>query len=256
MNSERYQRQACIPEIGEEGQAKLADSSVLVIGVGGLGTTVLYTLAGAGVGTIGLADHEIVKNSNLNRQFIHFEKDVGSLKVTSAARKLKSYNSDINIIPIDVAINKDNVYEIISQYDIVVLAVDNAAVKMLVNNACVELNKPLVDGSVNAFVGAVTFVEPHKTPCLACLYGGKELPPEEHFSSLSPVVSSIASLQATTVLQHLLGLNNPLYGQIATINAMTAEYDKTPLVLDPDCPVCSKTPEEHERNGLFGEPED
>lgn len=115
MNSDRYVRQTSIDDIGEAGQEKLSDASVLIIGAGGVGSTLMFDLVAAGVGTIGIADHEIVKISNLNRQFIHFEKDVGSLKVLSASRKLRKQNSEVNVIPHATAINKDNAYEIISQ---------------------------------------------------------------------------------------------------------------------------------------------
>lgn len=237
MNSDRYVRQIVLPAFGEDGQTVLEDSSVLVIGCGGVGTTILYDLAAMGIGTIGLADHEIVKVSNLNRQFIHFEEDVGSLKVLSASKKLKQFNSEINIIPHATAINKDNAYEIISQYDMVALCVDNAQARMIVNEACVALNKPFVYGAANGTIGSCCFIEPGKTPCLACLYG-TETPVEEHFPNLAPVVSTIGSLAATCIAQKLLGKEVPITGELIYFNAETFEMEKVALEEKPDCPIC------------------
>ena len=237
MYSDRYSRQTMLPEFGDEGQEKLSDASVLVIGAGGLGTTLLYHLAAVGVGTIGIADHDIVSASNLNRQFIHFEDDIGALKVLSAAKKLREFNSSLNIIPHATAINKENAYEIISQYDIVALAVDNVQARMIVNDACVKLNKPFVDGGINGFLGTSAFIEPHKTPCLACLYG-TDLPPEERFSSVSSVVGTISSIEATSVIQYLLGVDVPLSGKLLYYDAHTAEFEKIPLTFKEDCPIC------------------
>ncbi|MDD6807388.1 MAG: HesA/MoeB/ThiF family protein [Oscillospiraceae bacterium] len=239
MYSDRYSRQIMIPEFGDDGQERLTDSSVLIIGAGGLGTTLMYHLAAAGIGTIGIADHDIVSASNLNRQYIHFEEDIGSLKVISASRKLRQFNSALNIIPHATAINKDNAYEIISQYDIVALAVDNAQARMIVNEACVELGKPFVDGGVNGFIGTSVFVNPHETPCLACLYG-TDLPPEERFSSVSSVVGTIASIEATSVIQYLLGIDIPLSGKLLYYDAKEALFEKIPIEHKTDCPICSK----------------
>ena len=189
MNSERYSRQGMVPEFSGEGQQTLEDASVLIIGASSIGSTLMYNLASAGIGTIGVADHNIVGTSNLNAP-IHFEEDLGTLKVISATRKLKAYNSLINVIPHATAINKDNVYEIVSQYDIIVLAVNNPQTAMLVNEACVELDKPFVTGKTNGFIGTAGFVLPHETPCLACFYG-EEMPPEDNSHvHLGPAVSA------------------------------------------------------------------
>ena len=235
--SDRYSRQIMIPEFGEDGQQKLADASVLVIGAGGLGTTLIYHLAAAGVGTIGIADNDIVSLSNLNRQYIHFEEDIGSLKVVSAANKIHMFNSEIQVIPHANAISKDNAYEIISQYDIVALAVDNAQARMIVNEACVELGTPFVDGGINGFVGTSVFINPHHTPCLACLYG-TELPPEERFSAVSSVTGTIASIEATSVIQYILGLEVPLAGKLLYYDAHEADFEQLELKFNKNCPIC------------------
>ncbi|MBQ9066962.1 MAG: HesA/MoeB/ThiF family protein [Clostridia bacterium] len=238
MNSERYSKQASLPEFGDDGQNLLSDSSVLIIGAGGLGTTLLYDLTAAGIGTIGIADHEIVRIPNLNNQYIHFEDDIGTLKVISASRKLRQFNSMVNIIPHATAINKDNAYEIISQYDIVVLAVEDTQTKMIVNEACVELKKPFVEGGVSGFTGTAIFIEPGKTPCLSCLYGTAQ-PPEENNGAIGAVISTIASIEATCVLQYLLGMDVPLAGTLLCYDAKTATLEKTPIDRKENCPLCS-----------------
>lgn len=239
MNAERYSRQIAIPEFGELGQEKLENSSVLIIGAGGLGSNLMYALAGAGVGTIGIADHEIVKTNNLNTQFIHYEEDLGTLKVLSAAKKLRQFNSFVNIIPHSVAINKDNALELISQYDIVVLAVNAMQARMIVNEACVALDKPFVNGEVNGSMGTATFIVPGKTPCLGCLYG-TDILPEESFGAISTTTGIIAYLEATAVIQYLLGKEVPMEGKLFYYNSNTMEIEKTPLSFNKDCPVCSK----------------
>lgn len=236
MNSERYSRQGMVAEFGNGGQEKLEDASVLVIGASSIGTTLMYNLASAGVGTLGVADHNIVGPSNLNAH-IHFEEDLGTLKVISATRKLKAYNSLINVIPHATAINKDNAYEIISQYDIVVLAVNNPQTAMLVNEACTDLGKPFVYGKTNGFIGTAGFILPHETPCLACFYG-EEIPPEDNYGSISGVSSTIASLMSTSVLQYLLGAPVAMKGKLFIYNCENATIEKIDLTHRHDCAIC------------------
>ena len=219
MNSERYSRQGMVPEFSGEGQQTLEDASVLIIGASSIGSTLMYNLASAGIGTI------------------HFEEDLGTLKVISATRKLKAYNSLINVIPHATAINKDNVYEIVSQYDIIVLAVNNPQTAMLVNEACVELDKPFVTGKTNGFIGTAGFILPHETPCLACFYG-EEIPPEDNYGSVSGVSSTIASLMSTSVLQYLLGAPVAMKGKLFIYNCENATIDKIDLTHRHDCAVC------------------
>ena len=237
MNSERYSKQALIPEIGDDGQDILNDASVLVIGAGGLGTTLLYNLASAGVGTIGIADHEIVRVPNLNNPYIHFEDDIGSLKVISATRKLRAYNSMINIIPHATAINKDNAIEVISQYDVVAMAVEDTQAAMIVNEACVELDKPFVISGMNGFSGSLFFVKPHETPCLGCLYGTKT-PPEENNGALGSVIATISAMQATLILEYILGMDIPEAGKLIYYNAKDMTMETVPVDIKADCPVC------------------
>lgn len=238
MNSERYSRQCMLPEFNDGGQQKLEDASVLVIGASSIGSTLMYNLASAGVGTIGVADHNIVGTSNLNAP-IHFEEDQGTLKVVSATRKLKAYNSLINVIPHATAINKDNAYEIISQYDIVAMAIDNPQTALLVNEACVELGKPFVSGKTNGFIGTAIFILPHETPCLACFYG-KEIPPEDNYGSVSGVSSTIAALMSTSILQYLLDVPVAMKGKLFIYNCENATIDKIDMTHRHDCEVCGQ----------------
>lgn len=235
--SDRYDRQTMIPEIGDDGQRKLADAKVLVIGAGGLGTTIIYHLAAAGVGTIGVADNDIVSLSNLNRQFIHFEDDIGKEKVVSAKEKINKFNSEIKVVPYASFVDENNANEIIKDYDIVAIAVDNQKARNIINKACVDLDKPFADGGVNGFVGTSSFFVPGETPCLSCLYG-LDLPPEENYSAVSSVVGMIASIETTSVLQYILGLPIPLKGNLLYCDAMNAEFDTLPLKFNKTCPIC------------------
>ena len=239
MNFERYAKQMNIPEFGVDGQEKLEDASVLIIGAGGVGSTVMYALAAAGVGTIGIADPEIVKVDDLNRQFIHFEEDLGTLKVTSASRKLRQLNSLINVIPHAVAINKDNAYEIIAQYDIVALAVNSFQAKMIVNQACYETETPFVVGSVGPFCGTCAFVDPKTTPCLQCLYG-TEFPPEDKFDSISSSNAAIGAVMADSIIQYLVNASSDMTGKFLYLDTRKAVMDVTPIVGKKNCPVCGK----------------
>lgn len=254
MNSERYSRQGMVPEFGGDGQRKLEDASVLIIGASSIGSTLMYNLASAGVGTIGVADHNIVGPANLNAP-IHFEEDLGTLKVLSATRKLKSYNSLIHVIPHATAINKDNAYEIISQYDIVVLAVNNPQTAMLVNEACVELGKPFVHGKTNGFVGTAGFILPGETPCLACFYG-KELPPEDNYGSVSGVSSTIAALMSTAVLQYLLEAPVAMKGKLFIYNCQDATIEKIDLTHRHDCAICGPKEDFEDEDDFDFEEED
>ena len=241
MNSERYARQNMLSDFSEGGQQKLEEASVLIIGATSIGSTLMYNLASAGIGTIGIADHNIVGAANLNAP-IHFEEDLGTLKVISAARKLKAYNSLINVIPHATAIHKDNAYEIISQYDIVVLAMNNPQTHMLVNEACVELGKPFVAGKTNGFIGTSCFILPHETPCLACFYG-EEIPPEDNYGSVSGVSSTIAALMSTAIIQYLLDVPVAMQGKLFIYNCQDASIEKVDMTHRHDCPVCGSKSE-------------
>lgn len=203
MAFERYSRQIDMPEIGREGQERLGGSSVLVIGTGGLGSTLLFCLAGAGVGRIGFADGDVVNLSNLNRQFLHFEKDIGERKVLSAKQKLEAFNPTLVYEPIYDVIDRGNANKYISDYDITVLAVDSIESRFIVNDACCKLDKPLVNGGVDGMSGMLNLILPGRTPCLRCFYGDEQLPTARP-SSFAPVVSTISALEAQLTILVLL----------------------------------------------------
>ncbi len=174
---ERYARHITMPEVGEEGQLKLLDSKVFLVGAGGLGSPIALYLGAAGVGTIGIVDHDVVDRTNLQRQILHNEERIGEPKVESAKRTLKALNPDTNVVTYREKLSKENVMEIIKDYDVIVNGCDNFPTRYLINDACVFLKKPLVDGSIFRFEGQVTVFKHGVGPCYRCLF--PEPPPPE-----------------------------------------------------------------------------
>ncbi|MEZ4626918.1 MAG: HesA/MoeB/ThiF family protein [Eubacteriales bacterium] len=170
MNSGRYARQILLPEIGEIGQAKLAGASVLVIGCGGLGSTLLYDLCGMGIGRIGFCDGDTVSLNNLNRQFLHTPADNGRSKVQSAYEKLQSFAPELTLEPHDMSLTDDNALALVSRYDLVLLAVDSVPSRLIANRACVTAQIPLVDAGIHGLNGSVYTYRPDQTACFACFY--------------------------------------------------------------------------------------
>ena len=238
---ERYARQLGLPQVGETGQQKLFDAKVLVVGAGGLGSPVLYYLAAAGVGTLGIVDHDVVEISNLQRQILHWEKDLGKEKVVSAGEKLAQFNSRIQIDTHFCHFDKKKAREIIPQYDIVVAAVDNMMTRDIINTVCYEMLKPWVNGGVNRFSGMVTTFQPPKGPCLRCLY-----PEDKNSKSDSPTLllgtlpGIIGVLQAQEVLKLILGIGTPLTGKFLIFEGLETRMDEVTIAADPNCPICNK----------------
>ena len=233
---ERYIRQIDIPQIGLDGQARLAKASALVIGAGGLGSALLFCLAGAGVGHIGIADFDTIAESNLNRQFLHTTDGIGSDKLDSALTRLRAYNPSLRYELHRCKVDEDNVAALIAGYDIVLSAVDNMPTRMAANRTCVKLGKPLVNGGVNGMYGSVQIVETGKSACLACLYG--ENPKPSAATSFAPVVSTISSLMAQGALVMLLGLPNPLPDTLLYFDGEHMTFERLSISRDPLCPVC------------------
>jgi len=233
---ERYSRQIEMPQIGTEGQQRLENSSVLVVGAGGLGSTLLFDLAGAGVGRIGVADFDTVSESNLNRQFLHTADGIGMDKVDSALMRLKAFNPTLRFDRRRCRIDENNVEGLIADYDVIVAAVDNMNARAALNLACIKLGKPLVNGGVNGMCGSLQIVEPRKTACLNCLYGENRKMPVA--TSFAPVVSTISSLMAQAALLLLLGLQNPLTESILFFDGETMTFKKISISRNPDCPIC------------------
>lgn len=238
MDLDRYSRQLSIPQLGEKGQNQLQNSAVLVIGTGGLGSTLLYCLAGAGVGRIGFMDGDVVALSNLNRQFLHTEQDIERQKVKSATEKLKAFNSTLIYEPIFDEINAQNVEKYLENYDVIALAVDQLEPRFVVNDACCKLRKPLVNGGVDGMNGMVNLIVPGQTPCLRCLYGepsGSGKRP----SSFAPVVSTISAMEAQLVLLVLLGKPPLPFEKMLFFDGLHVSWDSIRAHRDFNCPACS-----------------
>ena len=235
----RYERQLIIPAIGEAGQQKLFDAKVLVVGAGGLGSPATYYLAAAGVGTIGLVDSDRVELSNLQRQIIHWQKDLNRPKVDSAKEKLTAFNPGITINTYFLTLDEENAAEVMAPYDLAVAAVDNFATRHLLNKTCFKLNKPLIEGGVSNFTGLVTTFIPPEGPCYNCLFSG--FPAEKKPIPLVGVLpGTIGVLQANEVLKLILGIGTPLKGRLMLFDALETQFETISLQPSPNCPVCGK----------------
>ena len=239
MLDKRYERQILLPEIGEAGQEKLLASSALVVGCGGLGSTLLYCLCGMGVGRVGFCDGDVVSLGNLNRQFLHGVSDIGRNKAESAYEKLAAFAPELQLEPYAVALTEENAAGIVSRYDVVVLAVDSLAARLTVNRACVAAQKPLIDGGIHGFNGTLLTVRPGKTACLACLYG-EATPPNAPVPSFAPVVSCISAFEAQSVANVLLDLPNPTDGRLLLFDGANMTTEFVSIERNPNCPVCGR----------------
>ena len=241
----RYSRHIIMPQVGSAGQRKILGSKVLIVGAGGLGSPVALYLALAGVGTLGLVDFDVVDLTNLQRQILHQNKDVGRKKVDSARETLESYNPDVDVVTHEMPLTSDNAIEIISQYDIVVNGADNFAARYLVNDACVFLKKPLIDGSILLFEGQSTVYLPGKG-CYRCLY--PDPPPPGMVPScaeagvLGALCGLVGSIQASETLKLILGVGESLNGRLLIMDALNMEMRTFKIRRDPKCIVCGDAP--------------
>lgn len=235
MELERYRRQLAIPVIGPEGQHKLAASSVLVVGAGGLGGPLLYALAGAGVGRLVIVDGDTVSLSNLNRQFLFDQADLGRPKAEMAARRLSAFNPDLRVEGVEAWLDEKTGMNLLADCQLAVAAVDNLPARLALNAACAQKNIPLVNGGVEGWYGSVMAVEFGKTPCLACCYAGTA--PEEGGQALGAVTGAVASLMASVTIQMLLG-HNPIPGELLLYDGKRLELDRVPVERGMGCPVC------------------
>ncbi len=243
---ERYSRHFLLQEVGEEGQARLLDARVLLIGAGGLGAPVAYYLAAAGVGTIGLVDFDRVERSNLQRQIIHTEGRLGMLKTESAAVALRALNPEVRVVEHNVHLDSSNAKEIFSQYDLVVNGCDNFPTRYLANDMAVFLHKPLVDGGIFRFEGQATTMLPGESPCYRCRYPSPP-PPEEAPSCaeagvLGVLPGLVGLVQATEAVKLILGIGDLLTGRLLHVDALSMEFREFRLRKDPECPVCGEHP--------------
>ena len=246
----RYSRHFLLPEVGEEGQAKLLKAKVLMVGAGGLGSPSAYYLAAAGVGTMGIIDNDVVDLSNLQRQILHSNDRVGMPKTESAKMTLQGLNPDVKIIPYQEKLTSQNIMEIIKDYDIIVDGCDNFPTRYLVNDACVLAKKPNVHGSIFQFEGQASVFYPGKGPCYRCLY--PEPPPPEMAPScqeagvLGVLPGLIGVIQALETIKLILGKGDTLVGRLLCFNTLTMEISTLKLKADRACPMCGDKPTIHQ----------
>lgn len=242
----RYSRHLIMPEVGVEGQEKLIKSRVLCIGAGGLGSPLALYLAAAGVGHLGILDFDVVDFSNLQRQIIHSEMNVGALKVDSAKERLEELNSDIEITTYNERLSSDNSMEIMKGYDLVIDGTDNFATRYLVNDTCVLLGIPNVYGSIFRFEGQVSVFDAKRGPCYRCLY--PEPPPPGLVPScaeggvLGILPGIVGTMQAAEAIKLIIGKGKPLIGKLLFIDIMEMKVDELKLKKDKDCPICGEHP--------------
>jgi len=242
----RYSRHLIIPEIGMTGQKRLKNARVLCVGAGGLGSPALLYLAAAGVGTLGVIDFDVVDESNLQRQIIHGQSDVGRPKAESARDSIREINPNVNVILHETALDNDNALDIFSQYDLIVDGTDNFATRYLVNDACVLLGKPYVWGSIYRFDGQASVFWAEHGPCYRCLY--PEPPPPGMVPScaeggvLGVLCGSIGSIQVTEAIKLLTGVGDSLAGRLMIYDALEMSYRTVRVRKDPECPICGKNP--------------
>jgi adenylyltransferase/sulfurtransferase len=242
----RYSRHLIIPDVAMAGQQRLMNAKVLCVGAGGLGSPALMYLAAAGVGTLGIVEFDTVDESNLQRQIIHGQSDIGKSKALSAKEKIAEINPNVNVVVHEVRLDIDNVMEIFAQYDLIVDGTDNFATRYLVNDACVLLKKPYVWGSIYRFDGQASVFWAEYGPCYRCLY--PEPPPPGMVPScaeggvLGVLCASIGSIQTTEAIKLITGIGEPLIGQLMIYDALEMSYRKIKVRKDPKCPICSEKP--------------
>jgi molybdopterin/thiamine biosynthesis adenylyltransferase/rhodanese-related sulfurtransferase len=244
LQQRRYARQVLIPEIGQEGQAKLLSARVLLIGAGGLGSPVALYLAASGVGTIGLVDDDVVDESNLQRQVLHGADRVGMRKVDSAELTLRGLNPETVVVKHAERLNADNVERLIAGYDVIVDGTDNFDTRYVLNDAAVKLRKPVVHGSIYRWDGQVTTFVPFDGPCYRCMYPTQpppELAPACSVAGVLGVLPGIAGvLQANEVFKLVLGVGETLAGRLLMFDAMGTTFDEVRIWRDPACPACGE----------------
>ncbi len=257
LQRERYSRHLLVPEVGEDGQRKLLDARVLLLGAGGLGSPVALYLAAAGVGTLGIVDDDEVDLSNLQRQVIHTTDRIGVSKVDSAEATIQALNPDVEVVKYATRLDADNIMEIIAGWDIVVDGADNFPTRYLLNDATVRLGIPVVSASILGFDGQLSVFKPYEGPCYRCLY---PVPPPADLAPscgangvLGVLPGTMGLLQATEVVKLIVGAGEPLVGRLLLYEALGATFTELKVRRDPECPVCSRPPEEitDEEMGVF-----
>lgn len=242
----RYSRHLLLPEVGVEGQEKICNSKVLLIGTGGLGSPLALYLAAAGVGHLGLIDFDVVDLSNLQRQVAHGESTIGMLKVDSAKARIADLNSSINVTTYNTRLSSENVMEIFADYDIIVDGTDNFPTRYLASDACVLLKKPYIYGCILRFEGQVSVFDSRVGPCYRCLYPAPPPPglvPSCAEGGVIGILPGIVGLlQANEVVKLILGVGDSLVGRLLLFDALSMKFREMKLRKDPSCPICGDNP--------------
>ncbi len=242
----RYSRHLIIPDVGMDGQKRLKNAKVLAVGAGGLGSPTLMYLAAAGVGTLGIVDYDVVDETNLQRQIIHGQSDIGRSKAQSAKETIEQINPYVTVVLHEERLDSSNALGIVSQYDLIVDGTDNFATRYLVNDACVLSGKPYVWGSIYRFDGQASVFWAEHGPCYRCLY--PEPPPPGLVPScaeggvLGVLCGTVGSIQVTEAIKVLTGTGEPLVGTLMIYDALAMEFRTVRARKDPECPLCGKTP--------------
>lgn len=242
----RYSRHIILPEVGGKGQKKIMNARVFIVGAGGLGSPAGYYLAAAGVGTIGIIDNDTIELSNLQRQIAHNTARLGRYKADSARETFEALNPDVNVVAIKERISRDNIMNIIRDYDIVVDGSDNFPTRYLINDTCVLTGKPLVSGAILRFEGQVTTIKPGEGHCYRCLF--EEPPPPglvpscQEAGVLGSLCGVIGGLQAMEVLKLIIGRGEPLTNHLLIYDALKNSFRKVKVPRNPACPVCGENP--------------
>ncbi|HWM55232.1 MAG TPA: molybdopterin-synthase adenylyltransferase MoeB [Solirubrobacterales bacterium] len=241
---DRYSRHTLLPEVGVEGQLKMLNAKVLLVGAGGLGAPTALYLAAAGIGTMGLVDDDVVDASNLQRQVIHNTERVGMPKTESARLTIEALNPDVKVVEHRLRLDASNILEIIEDYDVIVDGADNFPTRYLLNDASVRLRKPVVSASILSFDGQISTFVPYEGPCYRCLYPTP--PPAELAPScsangvLGAMAGTMGLLQANEVLKLVLGIGEPLIGRLLLFDALSTRFTELKVRRDPECPICGE----------------
>ena len=242
----RYSRHIILKEVGGKGQQKLRESKVLVVGAGGLGSPVLFYLAAAGIGTLGVVDNDTVDLSNLQRQILHRTADIGRPKVESAKSTLEALNPGVNVVTYPIRLGPENVMEIIRDYDVVVDGVDNFPARFLLNDACVMAGKPMVEAGILRFDGLAMTIKPGEGPCYRCVYASPPpagaVPSCQEAGVIGVVAGILGTIQANEVIKLILGIGEPLVGRLLIFDALETKFREIKVNRDPHCPGCGENP--------------
>jgi sulfur-carrier protein adenylyltransferase/sulfurtransferase len=241
---DRYSRHTLLPEVGVDGQLKLLNAKVLLLGAGGLGAPTALYLAAAGIGTLGLVDDDVVDASNLQRQVIHNTERIGEPKTASARKTIEALNPDVNVVEHRMRLDASNILDVIRDYDVIVDGADNFPTRYLLNDASVRLRKPVVSASILSFDGQISTFVPHEGPCYRCLYPTP--PPAELAPSCSAngvlgvMAGTMGTLQANEVIKLVLGVGEPLIGRLLLYEALGTRFTELKVRRDPNCPICGE----------------